>query len=82
MDDTSTKSRVIISGGFLKKATLAGELKRPLPLSIEARMPELDTIDLAKLEQRAEEQRRDVESMRLKAVKAAFGDAAGGAQKA
>jgi hypothetical protein len=35
---------------------------------------ELGLIDLAKLEKRAEEQRRDVEMMRVKAAKAAFGD--------
>jgi hypothetical protein len=37
---------------------------------------ELKSIDLAKLEQRAEEQRRDVETMRVKAAKAAFADGA------
>jgi hypothetical protein len=35
---------------------------------------ELAVIDLAKMEKRAEEQRRDVETMRVKAATAAFGD--------
>jgi hypothetical protein len=35
--------------------------------------PELGGIDLARLEQRAEEQRREVETMRAKAARAAFG---------
>jgi hypothetical protein len=35
---------------------------------------ELAIIDLAKLEKRAEEQRRDVETMRVKAAKSAFGE--------
>ncbi len=35
---------------------------------------ELAVINLARLEKRAEEQRRDVETMRVKAVKAAFAD--------
>jgi hypothetical protein len=34
----------------------------------------LAVVNLAKLERRAEEQRRDVETMRVKAAKAAFGD--------
>jgi hypothetical protein len=42
--------------------------------SVVAGNSELAVIDLAKLERRAEEQRRDVETMRVKAAKAAFGD--------
>jgi hypothetical protein len=40
--------------------------------SVVDEQSELAAVDLAKLEQRAEEQRRDVETMRLKVAKAAF----------
>ena len=42
--------------------------------SVVEAQSELAVIDLVKREKRAEEQRRDVETMRVKAAKAAFGD--------